>query len=85
MQTTTQLLYALNEHIYELREQKKLQNLKHVDLNPTTPSGERKLNWPTIFPTIEFIPALEEKLNISFPDLQSSNAHSQILEIFTQN
>ncbi|GIZ42663.1 hypothetical protein CKM354_000592200 [Cercospora kikuchii] len=84
MQTTTQLLYALNEHIYELREQKKLQHLNHVDLNSTTSSPERNLNWPTTFPTVEFIPALEEKLSISFPDLQSSNAHSQILEIFTQ-
>ncbi|KAF2211792.1 hypothetical protein CERZMDRAFT_42817, partial [Cercospora zeae-maydis SCOH1-5] len=84
LQTTTQLLYALNEHIHELSEQKKLQHLKRIDLNTTTPSGERDLNWPATFPTIEFIPALEEKLKITLPDLQSPDAHSQILAIFTE-
>ena len=82
MQTTTQLLYALNEHIYDLRQQRRLLHLKPVDLNPADSSGTRNLVWPTTLPSFEFIPTLEQKLSLALPDLETPEATTTILQIF---
>ncbi|KAI5367468.1 Class II Aminoacyl-tRNA synthetase/Biotinyl protein ligase (BPL) and lipoyl protein ligase (LPL) [Septoria linicola] len=82
MQTTTQLLYALNEHMHGIREKEELLFLQPADLNPADASGNRTLDWPTTLPTIEFIPTLEQKLNYTLPDLQQPDAHTTVLNIF---
>lgn len=84
MQITTQLLYALNELIYSLRQQRLLPHLNPADLNFQDSSGVRRLTWPTTLPTVEFLPTLEAKLNCVLPDLMSPDAEATILSIFAE-
>ncbi|EME46151.1 hypothetical protein DOTSEDRAFT_70224 [Dothistroma septosporum NZE10] len=68
---TEELIHALTTRVQTLREADMFRDLPDVD-----PVLDKD------FAMVEFIPALEEKMDTKLPDLQSSGAYDQICKLF---
>lgn len=71
---TEELIHSLKGQMQALREEGIFKDLPDID-----PILEKD------FAMIEFIPALEEKLEVKLPALQSADAYDQVLELFKRH